>query len=76
MEPTLHAGQFVLVNRWAKPKVGDLVIVNDAQVNILIVKRILKEVRGWKWEVRGDNKGHGRTKVIDEAQIIGRVIGY
>ena len=76
MEPTLTAGQFVLVYRWAEPKVGDVVVVNDTERDILIVKRIVNEVGPGKWKVAGDNPGHEGSRVVNKSEIIGKVIWY
>ncbi|MBI3290432.1 helix-turn-helix transcriptional regulator [Candidatus Microgenomates bacterium] len=75
MEPTLHAGQFVLVNRWAKPKVGDAIVANDIQRNIKVIKRVNKVMDG-RLQIVGDNPGHGGERIINKSQVIGKVIWY
>ncbi|MBI3289824.1 S26 family signal peptidase [Candidatus Microgenomates bacterium] len=75
MEPTLKAGQFVLVNRWATLKVGDIVVANDTERDIRVIKRV-KKTRGNRVQVVGDNEGHGGEMTINKSQIIGRVIAF
>lgn len=75
MEPTLHAGQFVLVSRWATPKVGDIVVANDAESYIRVIKRV-KEVGSGKWKVGSDNKGHGKDRIVNKSQVVGKVIWH
>ena len=76
MDPTLRIGQFVLVNRWVLVKVGDLIVANDTQRDIKVIKRITKEVGRGKWKVESDNEGHGKPRVVTRDQIIGKVIRY
>lgn len=73
MEPTLRAGQFVLVNRWAKPKVGDLVVANDVQSYIKVIKRVAR-IQSSNIVLTGDNRGHGGKMVVDKSEIVGKVI--
>lgn len=73
MEPTLKAGQFVLVNRWSHPKVGDIVVAHDIQRDIEVIKRV-KKIGGLNIVLTGDNPGHGRDRIVDKSQIVGKAI--
>lgn len=68
MEPTLHEGQFVVVNRWAKPKVGDIVVTEG-----ILLKRI-KTIKNDAHLIVGDNPGHFKPKWINKSEIVGKVI--
>jgi len=53
MEPNFHDGQVVIINKLAKPGVGDVVVFKYGNADLL--KRIIRpEEEGW-W-VEGDNK--------------------
>jgi signal peptidase I len=54
MEPTLHNGDTILINRTQKIKVGDIVVCNDTQYGLL-VKRV-GEVEGNNIYLQSDNK--------------------
>lgn len=75
MEPTFKAGDLVLVNRWAKPKVGDIIVAFDTERNIKVIKRIQK-VNGSNIVLTGDNPGHGEKRIIDKSRIIGKVVNF
>jgi len=53
MEPNFHNGQWLVINRIGKPKIGDVVVFKYGNADLL--KRIIRpEEEGW-W-VEGDNK--------------------
>lgn len=74
MSPTLKKGQEVLTFNWAKPKVGDIVVVKDQKI-----KRVQK-IMGSKAYLVGDNKPESTDSrhfgSVDISQIIGKVIYY
>lgn len=58
MEPDYSEGDFVLVQKYFRPKIKDVVVVSNQQKQ-LILKRIkaLREIKGeWYYWVEGDNK--------------------
>ena len=62
MEPNYSDGDFVLVQKYFRPKIKDVVIVSNQQRQ-LILKRIkaLREVRGeWHYWVEGDNRNFSK----------------
>ena len=75
MSPFLKEGDNVLVWRFAKPKIGDVIVfkVNDKHY----VKRIEK-IKGDQYFVLGDNKKESidskKFGWIDKKDIIGKVI--
>ncbi len=74
MEPNFHEGDLLLVNRWVRPKVGDIVVARDPiNIHRLILKRIKEEQKN-KYVVAGDNKGHSIPRKITKAAILGKVI--
>lgn len=65
MEPTLHSGDYVLVNQWAyrkaEPIAGDVVVLRDPEApGGFLVKRIMSGDRTAGFFVLGDNSVHSR----------------
>ncbi len=76
MMPTLKPGQEILVSSlpylFFKPKIGDIIAFKDGAD--FVIKRI-KNLKGGKYEVKGDN--HEDSKEfgwIERKRIIGKVI--
>ncbi len=65
MEPALHSGDYVLVNRWAyrkkAPVPGDLVVLlNPEATGQFLVKRLISGDAASGFFVLGDNTAHSR----------------
>lgn len=81
MEPTFQSGQTLLVSGipylFRKPKVGDVVVVNDPRDGRLLLKRLTK-VDNEKYIVAGDNpKASTDSRAFGptgKQAILGRVI--
>ena len=73
MEPTLWAGEFVIVNRFGKLKVGDLVVAYDIDRDIKVIKRV-KSIDRNMILIVSENIGHGKPIKINRSEIIGKVI--
>jgi nickel-type superoxide dismutase maturation protease len=78
MQPALRPGDRLLVWTWASPRVGDIVVVRDAQFRqTLLVKRIHAIERG-NFDVRGDNPNVSRDSrefgLVSRELIVGRVV--
>ncbi len=74
MLPTLKHGQRILVYRWGKARVGDLVIFKkEAKTMVKRVERVEKD----RCVVRGDNGSHSTDSrewgALEEGEIIGVV---
>lgn len=80
MEPALHQGDYVLVNRVAYtfflPKKGDIVVFRHPATQQLLIKRIARIAKS-SYSVKGDNVSQSidsRTfGDISRKQIVGRV---
>lgn len=74
MFPILKEGQEVLTFNWAKPKVGDIVVVKDQKI-----KRVQK-IMGSKVYLVGDNRTESTDSrhfgPVDRSQVIGKVLYY
>ena len=72
MEPTIKNGSFVLVNKWATPKVGNVIAFEHS--GKVMIKRITR-IQKRKYFVEGDNKNDSlKIGAITKEQIIGKVI--
>lgn len=76
MQPTLTAGDVVLVCRWIKGREGDLVVAKKNAVTL--VKRV-REKRGHDYFLVGDNRLKSTDSedfgMVRSAEILGKVIG-
>jgi len=81
MEPTIRAGQTVLVNRmsywFGSPQKNDIIALYDPRDGKILIKRITKK-NGTRYFVEGDNKSASTdSKVfgwIGKSAIIGKAI--
>src|SRR4029077_12184518 len=81
MEPTIKAGETVLVNRlkywFTKPKKDDIIGFHEPRDGKILIKRITKK-SGTKYFVEGDNKSASTdSRVfgwIEKKAIIGKVV--
>jgi len=82
MEPALHAGDYVFVNRWAyrrkAPVAGDLVVLrNPEAMGQFLVKRIMSGDVTTGFFVLGDNTAHSRDSrhfgVVPVHLLVGKV---
>ena len=81
MEPTLPAGDSILVNRvaylFAKPQQDDIIALHDPRDGKILIKRISK-VTGNSYFVQGDNKNSSTDSrvfgMIERGDIVGKVI--
>jgi len=81
MEPTLKAGDFILVNKLAyilrKPSKGDIIVLKHPKdKNKFLVKRII-DASSSKYFVAGDNKKYSTDSrhfgAIDKNLIVGKL---
>ena len=82
MLPTISSGQKVLVYKWARPKIKDVIVCKKG--GLVMVKRIYgrgKTCAGQRnagWMVRGDNPSAGDGSLdfgeVEEGDIVGKVI--
>ncbi len=80
MEPTLRAGQVVLVNRQADPQVGDVVVaMHPRRRGLKIIKRMADGSAGAGWVLASDNAAEPNSEdsrtfgPVASSAIIGRV---
>ena len=81
MEPTIAAGETILVNRMAywfrDPKKNEIIALYDPRDDKILVKRITKK-SGTSFFVQGDNKKASTDSrvfgMIGKSAIIGKVI--
>lgn len=82
MEPTFHADDFVLVNRWAYllrgPRRGDVVVLRDPEAPLgFLLKRVGSTAEGGKVSVHGDNAQDSRDSrhfgAVDAGLVVGKV---
>ena len=82
MEPSLHPGDYVVVNRWAyrrkDPMPGDIVVLrNPEAMNQFLVKRVMSGDRLSGLFVLGDNAAHSRDSrafgMVPLHLIVGKV---
>lgn len=83
MEPTLHPGDYVIVNRWAyrrrAPRDGDLVVLRDPQDSErFLVKRVARVDPSGAVLVGGDNEALSRDSrafgPVEREAIVGKVV--
>jgi nickel-type superoxide dismutase maturation protease len=80
MEPTIVAGDTVLVNRMSylfrHPQKNDVVALHDPRDGKILIKRITKR-SGTKFFVKGDNKNSSTDSrvfgMIGKSAIVGKV---
>ena len=70
MEPGFHEGDFVVVSRLSKPRIGDAVVIDYHGKQML--KRI-SGIDGEKYFVRGDNQVDGRVFAVKRSAVVGKV---
>lgn len=82
MEPALHPGDYVIVNRWAyrrhEPAAGDVVVLRNPEApGQFLVKRIMSGDRQAGFFVLGDNDAHSRDSrsfgMVPLHRIVGKV---
>ncbi len=82
MEPTLHAGDYLLVNRWAyrsrEPAPGDIVVLRNPEApDQYLVKRVLSGAPASGYIVEGDTATLSRDSrhfgPVQRHLIVGKV---
>ncbi len=82
MEPALHPGDFVIVNRWAyrrrEPAAGDIVVLRNPEApGQFLVKRVMSGDRQAGFFVLGDNDAHSQDSrafgMVPLHLIVGKV---
>ena len=78
MQPALQPGDKVLVNRWSRPKPGDIVVLHDPEFHTtILVKRVSRwtpdgiEVVGDNPNVSRDSRTFGR---VNTRHVLGKVV--
>jgi nickel-type superoxide dismutase maturation protease len=80
MRPTLDAGDYVLVNRWAYrlrgPSAGDLVVVEDPEEpSRFLVKRVSEASVTGEVRLTGDNESASRDSRAFGPVALDRIVG-
>ncbi len=82
MEPVLHAGDYILVNRWAyrhrEPAAGDVIVLRNPEAPTqFLVKRVMSADPMTGVFVLGDNAAHSRDSrqfgMVPIHLVIGKV---
>lgn len=78
MEPTLHSGDYVFVNKWhRKLNVGEIIVLRHPLEGIYIVKRI-KSIDNNAIYVVGDNLNQSEDSrkfgSVDKSRLLGKVM--
>ncbi|MFI5412762.1 MAG: nickel-type superoxide dismutase maturation protease [Candidatus Micrarchaeales archaeon] len=77
MEPTLHEGDYVIVNKRATARKGDIVVSKHPMKNIFIIKRV-KKVGEDSVFLNGDNVEESIDSrhfgAVDKNSIFGKMI--
>src|SRR5579859_796816 len=78
MQPALRPGSGVLVATWARPRVGDIVVLRDPEFTSTFTIKRIAAVRDGAYEVRGENVNVSRDSrhfgPVPRSLIVGRVI--
>ncbi len=71
MEPLFREGDFVIVRRFGKPGIGDVVVIeyNGRQM----LKRV-SAISNEKYFLRGDNQVDGKVFAVKKNAITGKVL--
>jgi phage repressor protein C with HTH and peptisase S24 domain len=74
MEPTLHDGDWLLVDPDARPGLGDVVCATDPSSSLLVIKRIVDIDPDGRVLLGSDSPGHAGQRIgpLDHSQIFGR----
>jgi len=73
MEPHFYAGDYLIIRKFGKPRVGDVVAIDYNDKKML--KRVLKIDSG-KYFLRGDNQHDKKIYVVSRKQIIGKLLWH
>ena len=73
MEPHFREGDYIIIRKFGKPRVGDVVVIDYNGKKML--KRIL-EIEGNNYFLRGDNRHNGKTYIAKRKQIIGKLLWH
>ena len=81
MVPAYQPNQIVFINRlcylFAKPKIGDVIVLQDPRNGQLLIKRIVRVI-GNNYAVQGDNESASTDSrvfgAISKEHIVGKVI--
>jgi nickel-type superoxide dismutase maturation protease len=79
MQPALQPGDRLLVNRWSRPRPGDIVVFRDPEsTKRLLIKRLNGFTPDGRALVRGDNANVSRDSrhfgAVPVAAIVGRAV--
>lgn len=70
MEPSFREGDFVIVRKFGKPRIGDGVVIEYKDRKML--KRV-SGINGDRYFVHGDNQVDGKIFAVKRDSIIGKV---
>jgi signal peptidase I len=78
MQPALEPGDRLLVNRWSRPKAGDIVVIRDPEFRAtILVKRVSRQTPSGV-EVKGDNPNVSRDSrafgLVSTKDVIGKAM--
>ncbi len=82
MEPALHSGDYVVVNRWAyrhrEPEAGDIIVLRNPEAPTqYLVKRVMSADPMTGVFVLGDNAAHSRDSrqfgMVPMHLVVGKV---
>lgn len=71
MEPSFREGDFVIIRKFGRPRIGDVVIINYQGRQML--KRV-SSITNEKYFLRGDKQVDGRIFSIKRDAIVGKVL--
>ena len=77
MAPTLRPGEWWIAARTRRARVGDIVVVDHPEEELLAVKRLVRRAGRECW-VEGDNAARSRDSrhfgPVDSSRIVGRLL--
>lgn len=71
MEPSFREGDFVIIRRFGRPRIGGVVVVDYNGRQML--KRV-SGISGEKYFLRGDNQVDGKLFTVKRGAIVGKVM--
>lgn len=78
MQPALRPGDRVLVASWARPRVGDIVVMRDPEAHSTFVVKRVESITNEQAVVKGDNPWVSRDSrhfgPVPRSLIVGRVV--
>ena len=73
MEPHFHDGDYIIIRKFGKIRVSDIVVIEYNKMKML--KRVV-EISNGKYFLRGDNQHDSKSYVVSRRQIIGKLLWH